>query len=145
MARGAKLNEGQTHAQYLAGDRHGTKATAKHVRGSASKARAVLDLVRGLPVTRADEVLLRLVATRIDSARIDPPRAGATELPAARGETPPPFLARTLATLRPPDRVGACPNNLRTYTIQCEVAPQRFRQKGPRCLSKIRRFLPEVR
>jgi large subunit ribosomal protein L22 len=57
MARGAKLNEGQTHAQYVAGERHGTKATAKHVRFSASKARVVLDLVRGLPVRRADEVL----------------------------------------------------------------------------------------
>ena len=57
MARGAKLNEGQTHAQYVAGERHGTKATAKHVRSSASKARVVLDLVRGLPVQRADEVL----------------------------------------------------------------------------------------
>ena len=57
MARGAKLNEGQTHAQYVAGERHGTKATAKHLRFSASKARVVLDLVRGLPVRRADEVL----------------------------------------------------------------------------------------
>jgi large subunit ribosomal protein L22 len=57
MARGAKLNEGQTHAQYVAGERHGTKATAKHVRFSATKARVVLDLVRGLPVRRADEVL----------------------------------------------------------------------------------------
>lgn len=57
MARGAKLNEGQTHAQYVEGVRHGTKATAKHVRFSATKARVVLDLVRGLPVRRADEVL----------------------------------------------------------------------------------------
>lgn len=57
MARGAKLNEGQTHAQYKAGERHGTKATAKHVRMSATKARVVLDLIRGLPVRRADEVL----------------------------------------------------------------------------------------
>jgi len=57
MARGAKLNEGQTHAQYVAGERHGTKATAKHVRFSATKARVVLDLVRGLPIQRADEVL----------------------------------------------------------------------------------------
>jgi len=57
MARGAKLNEGQTHAQYLEGERHGTKATAKHVRMSAWKARVVCDLIRGLPVRRADEVL----------------------------------------------------------------------------------------
>ena len=53
MARGAKLNEGQTHAQYLEGARHGTKATAKHVRMSAWKARVVCDLIRGLPVRRA--------------------------------------------------------------------------------------------
>ena len=34
-----------------------TKATAKYLKGSASKARAVLDLIRGLDVRRADEVL----------------------------------------------------------------------------------------
>jgi len=51
--RGPKLNEGAT----VAGERAGTKATAKYVRTSASKARVVLDLVRGLDVQRADEVL----------------------------------------------------------------------------------------
>jgi large subunit ribosomal protein L22 len=51
--RGPKLNEGAT----AIGERHGTKATAKYVRSSASKARIVLDLVRGLDVKRADEVL----------------------------------------------------------------------------------------
>ncbi len=55
--RGPKLNEGATFAQRAAGERHGTKATAKYVRSSASKARIVLDLVRGLDVKRADEVL----------------------------------------------------------------------------------------
>jgi large subunit ribosomal protein L22 len=55
--RGPKLNEGATQAQYKAGERHGTKATAKHVRSPAYKARVVLDLIRGLPVRRADEVL----------------------------------------------------------------------------------------
>ena len=55
--RGPKLNEGATQAQYEAGDRHGTKATAKYVRSSAYKARVVLDLIRGLDVRRADEVL----------------------------------------------------------------------------------------
>ena len=55
--RGAKLNEGATFTQHREGERHGTKATAKHVRSSASKARVVLDLVRGLDVRRADEVL----------------------------------------------------------------------------------------
>jgi large subunit ribosomal protein L22 len=51
--RGPKLNEGAT----VIGERHGTKATAKYVRSSAYKARVVLDLVRGLPVHQADEVL----------------------------------------------------------------------------------------
>lgn len=51
--RGPKLNEGAT----AVGERHGTKATAKYVRSSAYKARVVLDLVRGLDVKRADEVL----------------------------------------------------------------------------------------
>ncbi|MEY2958539.1 MAG: ribosomal protein [Actinomycetota bacterium] len=55
--RGAKLNEGATYAQHREGERHGTKATAKHVRSSATKARVVLDLIRGLDVRRADEVL----------------------------------------------------------------------------------------
>jgi len=51
--RGPKLNEGAT----AIGERHGTKATAKYVRSSAYKARVVLDLIRGLDVKRADEVL----------------------------------------------------------------------------------------
>jgi large subunit ribosomal protein L22 len=50
---GPKLNE----KSYVAGERSGTKASAKYVRTSASKARVVLDLVRGLDVTSADEVL----------------------------------------------------------------------------------------
>jgi large subunit ribosomal protein L22 len=50
---GPKLNEGAT----IAGERAGTKATAKYVRSSARKARVVLDLIRGLDVRRADEVL----------------------------------------------------------------------------------------
>ncbi len=50
---GPKLNE----KSYVAGERSGTKATAKYVRSSASKARAVLDLIRGLDVMSADEVL----------------------------------------------------------------------------------------
>ena len=50
---GPKLNE----KSYVAGERSGTKASAKYVRTSASKAREVLDLVRGLDVTSADEVL----------------------------------------------------------------------------------------
>ena len=55
--RGPKLNEGATVATLERGERHGTKATAKYVRSSAYKARAVLDLIRGLDVQRADEVL----------------------------------------------------------------------------------------
>ena len=50
---GPKLNE----KSYVAGERSGTKATAKYVRTSASKVRAVLDLIRGLDVTSADQVL----------------------------------------------------------------------------------------
>ena len=51
MSRGPKLNEGA-----LVADQR-TKATAKYVRSSAYKAREVLDLIRGLDVQRADEVL----------------------------------------------------------------------------------------
>jgi len=50
---GPKLNE----KSYVAGERSGTKATAKYVRSSASKARAVLDLIRGVDVVAADEIL----------------------------------------------------------------------------------------
>jgi large subunit ribosomal protein L22 len=50
---GPKLNE----KSYVAGERSGTKATAKYVRTSASKIRAVLDLVRGLDVKSADQIL----------------------------------------------------------------------------------------
>jgi large subunit ribosomal protein L22 len=50
---GPKLNE----KAFVAGERSGTKATAKYVRSSATKARVVLDLIRGLDVRSADEVL----------------------------------------------------------------------------------------
>jgi len=50
---GPKLNEGNL----IAGERNGTKASAMYLRVSASKARVVLNLIRGLPVKRADEVL----------------------------------------------------------------------------------------
>jgi large subunit ribosomal protein L22 len=50
---GPKLNE----KSFVAGERVGTKASAKYVRSSASKMRVVLDLIRGLPVRQADEVL----------------------------------------------------------------------------------------
>jgi large subunit ribosomal protein L22 len=50
---GPKLNDGA----HLIDDQVTSKATARYVRGSASKARAVLDLIRGLDVRRADEVL----------------------------------------------------------------------------------------
>jgi large subunit ribosomal protein L22 len=60
---GPKLNDGV--AQLLTRGLGGgapvgtvtTKASARYVRGSATKARAVLDLIRGLDVRRADEVL----------------------------------------------------------------------------------------
>jgi len=50
---GPKLNE----KSFVAGERSGTKASARYVRTSALKARAVLDLIRGLDVKSADEVL----------------------------------------------------------------------------------------
>ena len=50
---GPKTNEGATEV----GERVGTRATAKYIRGSATKARQVLDLIRGLDVQRADDVL----------------------------------------------------------------------------------------
>ena len=50
---GPKSNEGNL----IAGERNGTKASAMYLRVSASKARVVLNLIRGLPVKRADEVL----------------------------------------------------------------------------------------
>ena len=50
---GPKLNE----ASMIAGERSGTKASAKYLRVSAYKARVVLNIIRGLPVKRADEVL----------------------------------------------------------------------------------------
>ena len=50
---GPKLNE----ASMVAGERTGVKASAMYLRVSASKARVVLNLIRGLPVKHADEVL----------------------------------------------------------------------------------------
>ena len=51
---GPKLNEKAT----IAGESSGTRAVARHVRSSASKARVVLNLIRGLDVRSADEVLM---------------------------------------------------------------------------------------
>ena len=50
---GPKLNE----KSFVAGERSGTKASAKYVRSSASKARVVLNLIRGKDVRSADEIL----------------------------------------------------------------------------------------
>jgi large subunit ribosomal protein L22 len=50
---GPKLNDGVG----MLDGQVSTRATARYLRGSASKARAVLDLIRGLDVRRADEVL----------------------------------------------------------------------------------------
>ena len=61
---GPKLNE----KSFVAGERSGTKASALYLRVGAWKARAVLDLIRGLPVREADEVLQftdREVATTV--------------------------------------------------------------------------------
>jgi large subunit ribosomal protein L22 len=51
---GPKLNDG---AGLIDDQVVTTRASARYVRGSATKARAVLDLIRGLDVRRADEVL----------------------------------------------------------------------------------------
>lgn len=51
---GPKLNE---NVLALAEGQRSTKAVARYVKGSATKVRVVLDLIRGLPVQRADEVL----------------------------------------------------------------------------------------
>jgi large subunit ribosomal protein L22 len=50
---GPKLNE----ASFVAGERTGIRASAKYVHAAAPKARVVLDLIRGLDVRSADEVL----------------------------------------------------------------------------------------
>ncbi|MGD9702780.1 MAG: 50S ribosomal protein L22 [Acidimicrobiia bacterium] len=50
---GPKTNEGAT----VTGERTGTRASARYYRSSAYKAREVLNLIRGLDVRRADEVL----------------------------------------------------------------------------------------
>ena len=50
---GPKLNE----ANRVAGTKSGSKASAKYVRSSASKARVVLNLVRNQDVRTADEIL----------------------------------------------------------------------------------------
>ena len=50
---GPKLNE----ANMVAGEKSGTKASALYLRVSAYKARQVLNLIRGVPVKRADEIL----------------------------------------------------------------------------------------
>jgi large subunit ribosomal protein L22 len=50
---GPKTNEGAT----TRGERTGTRARVRYVRSSASKARVVLDLIRGKHVREADEIL----------------------------------------------------------------------------------------
>ncbi len=51
--KGAKTNEGATHVD----ERVGTRAKVRYVRASASKAREVLDLIRGRHVGDADDIL----------------------------------------------------------------------------------------
>jgi large subunit ribosomal protein L22 len=50
---GPKTNEGATRE----GERAGTRCTVRYVRASASKAREVLDLIRGKDVVEADQIL----------------------------------------------------------------------------------------
>ncbi len=110
--RGPKLNEGAT----AVGERPGTKATAKYVRSSAYKARVVLDLIRGLDVQRADQVLQfteRAIAHDIRKV-----------------------LASAVANASNPDNTGsyiADPDEL--FVLAC------FADEGP----TLRRFRPRAR
>jgi large subunit ribosomal protein L22 len=114
--RGPKLNEGATVATLASGERHGTKATAKYVRSSATKARVVLDLVRGLDVRRADEVLQfteRGIATEIRKV-----------------------LASAVANATNPDNTGSYIGDAdELFVIAC------FADEGP----TLRRFAPRAR
>ncbi len=114
--RGPKLNEGATVATLASGQRHGTKATAKYVRSSAYKARAVLDLIRGLEVRRADEVLQftdRGIATDIRKV-----------------------LASAVANATNPNNAGAFIGDAdELFVIAC------FADEGP----TLRRFAPRAR
>lgn len=60
---GPKTNEGATEV----GERVGTRARVRYVRASATKARAVLDLIRGKDVNSADAILQ---FTERDMARV---------------------------------------------------------------------------
>jgi large subunit ribosomal protein L22 len=114
--RGPKLNEGATVATLERGERHGTKATARYVRASASKARAVLDLIRGLDVRRADEVLQfteRGIATEIRKV-----------------------LASAVANATNPDNTGSFIGDAdELFVLAC------FADEGP----TLRRFSPRAR
>jgi large subunit ribosomal protein L22 len=114
--RGPKLNEGATVATLERGERHGTKATARYVRSSAYKARAVLDLIRGLDVRRADEVLQfteRGIATDIRKV-----------------------LASAVANATNPDNTGSFIGDAdELFVLAC------FADEGP----TLRRFSPRAR
>ena len=114
--RGPKLNEGATMATLASGERHGTKATAKYVRSSAYKARVVLDLIRGLDVKRADEVLQfteRGIATDIRKV-----------------------LASAVANASNPDNTGSYIGDAdELFVLAC------FADEGP----TLRRFRPRAR
>ena len=114
--RGPKLNEGATVATLASGARHGTKATAKYVRSSAYKARAVLDLIRGLEVQRADEVLQfteRSIATDVRKV-----------------------LASAVANATNPDNTGSYIADAdELFVLAC------FADEGP----TLRRFAPRAR
>jgi large subunit ribosomal protein L22 len=114
--RGPKLNEGATVATLERGERHGTKATARYIRSSASKARAVLDLIRGLDVRRADEVLQfteRGIATEVRKV-----------------------LASAVANATNPDNTGSYIGDAdELFVLAC------FADEGP----TLRRFAPRAR
>jgi large subunit ribosomal protein L22 len=56
-AFGVKTNEGAHPSTHASGERPGTRAQVKYVRMSAYKARVVLDLIRGMQVDEASDVL----------------------------------------------------------------------------------------
>ena len=96
---GPKLNE----KSYVAGERSGTKATAKYVRSSASKVRAVLDLVPRPRCQVAADQVLQLTERHIG----DPECASCS---------PQPSRTRSTTTIRTPT---SC------YVIAC------FADEGP--------------
>ena len=80
---GPKTNEGATKV----GERTGTRAVVRYVRVSASKAREVLDLIRGLDAKDADDVL-RFAERDVGHRDPQVPRFGRGQRPEQRRPGP---------------------------------------------------------